>query len=317
METDQAPEAAVEASSEEEAPLTAPVLETESPDPQGVPEVEGSSEGQVEPDKPNDRELELAEKFNQVTERERVLRDSEDTNRSAAEELKTAQDILAKFKDNPLEGLKALGIDFKDVANIVLNDDQPTAEMQVSKLRADIEARDKAAEEKEEKEIQAKEAAEQKYQNEEQERAVIYAKDQIQQLIDGNPEKYELIKTQNAQDIVWDVAAGIFQKTKVLPEWDKVCEQVEEQLTKEVEKYFETNKFKAKYQQIPKVMNHDDERDLEANYYSRQMIEEKHGRSLSNHMASEGSSAPTSNDYRTDEESKEYLAAKLTRMLEA
>lgn len=304
----------------------APSEDVISSEPEVEPEVVGTEAPEnspqekapdPEPEKPTDKELELSEKFNQVTERERVLRDAEEKNKLSADELKSANDILAKFKENPLEGLRALGIDFKDVANLVLNDELPTAEMQVKELRDKMAARDKAFDEKEAKEIQTKHEANEKFAFQEQEKAVTQAKLDIKNIIDGEPEKFELIKSQNAYEMVFDIAGQIFEETKVLPDWDDVCIKVEDQLTKEVEKYFETNKFKSKYQEIPKSTNHDDERDLEANYYAKQMLEEKHGRSLNNYMTSEGAKAPASNDYRTDEESKEYLAAKLTRMLEA
>lgn len=270
-----------------------------------------------EPEKPSERELELSEKFNQVTERERVIRESEETNKSAAEELKVAQDILAKFKENPLEGLKAMGVDFKDVANLVLNDEVPTAEMQIKKLREEITSKEDAATSAADKALQTKNEELEKYKAEEQEKAITTAHVEIKTLIDGDPEKFELIKNQNAYDMVFDIAGKIYQKTKVLPEWGEVAVKVEEQIEKEMEKYFETDKFKSKYQRIPEVTNHNDERDLEANFYGKQMIEEKYGRSLTNQMTSDGAKPKSHNDYRTDEESKEYLAGKLAKMLEA
>jgi hypothetical protein len=280
-------------------------------------QVEEVAEVAPEPDKPSERELELSEKFNQVTERERVLRESEESNKSTADELREAREILAKFKDNPLEGLRAIDIDFKDVANLVINDEKPTAEMQVKQLREEIEDRRNKEETDSKLAEETKTIHEQKIQAQEQEAAVETARGEINTLIADNPEKYEMINTQNATDIVWDVAAGIYNKTKVLPKWEDVCDKVEDQLTKEVEKYYATDKFKSMYQKIPEKVSFDDERDLDVNYYGKQLIEEKYGRSLTNHMEATGAKAPERKDYRTDEESKSYLADKLKKMLEA
>ncbi len=294
-----------------EAEGDAPTMGIETPE-TGSEEIEPVPE----PEKPTDRELELSEKFNLVTERERVLRESEETNKSSAAELAANKEIFQKFKDNPLEGLRALGIDFKDVANLVINDEQPTAEMQVKKLRDEIESRENESREAKEKSEQDAQAEAEKLQTDQQDRAVATAREQIKTLVDDNPEKFELIKQQDAYDLVFDIAGQMYEKTKVLPAWEEVAAKVESQISEEMEKYYETNHFKSRYQKIPEKISHDDERDMEANYYGHKMIEEKYGRSLNNQMTADGAKPANSNDFRTDEESKAYLAAKLTRMMQ-
>lgn len=283
-------------------------------------------DGTPTPAEPDQKEIDLAEKFNMVTAREKELRDSEEnikrereTHTTATGELEEARQLIKNFKDNPLEGLKALGIDFKDVAEMVLNEDKPTPDQRVRKLEEQLAQRDIDADEKAKASVQAKEEADQKWAASEQDRHIKEAEQSIKSEIDaeGNEDKYEFIKSQEAYDLVFEVAAIEYKDNKNILTWEEAATKVEEHLWNEHAKMSGTKKFKAKYQDVPPVISHDDERDMEANYYGRKHIEELYGRGLSNQMASEGSKAPEKSDWRTDEESKEYLANKLRKMMEA
>ena len=83
-ETAAAPEAAAPEEAAGIEPAAEPAMGSEAPE--NEPEQNTPA---PEPEKENVRELELAEKFNQVTEREKVLRDTEESNKSSAEELKS------------------------------------------------------------------------------------------------------------------------------------------------------------------------------------------------------------------------------------
>lgn len=269
-------------------------------------------------------EIDLAEKFNQVTARERELRETEDkikvereTHTTSRSELDAANKLIQDFKNNPLQGLKNLGIDFKDVAEMVLNEEQPTPEHRVRKLEETLAERDRVAEEAKVKASEEEATAKQEHEVAENERHLSQAKATIREVVDGNEEKYEFIRSQDAYDVVFEVAARAFAETKTLLTWEEAAEKVENQLWEDYDKLTATKKFKDKYQAVPPKISHDDERDMEANYYGRKHIEELYGRSLNNQMTSEGSVAPEKSDYRTDEESKEYLAAKLRKMMEA
>jgi len=314
------PSAAPEYSSEEQVDAVLPsepeekVVGTEPP----------SEGGDKAPSEPDQKEIDLAEKFNQVTAREKELRDGEEsikrereTHTTAASKLEVANKIIQDFKDNPLEGLKAMGIDFKDVAEMVLNEDKPTPDQRVRKLEDQLRQRDIDAKEKTEADAQAKTEADKKYADSEQARYIAEAEESIKKEIDGNEDKYEFIRSQGAYDLVFEVASKVYAETKKLITWEEAAVKVEEYLWEEHGKLAGTKKFKDKYQEVPAKISFDDERDIEANYYGRKHIEELYGRSLNNQMASESSKAPEKSDYRTDEESKEYLAEKLRKMMEA
>jgi len=314
METE-APEAAAP---EVETVTTDAPLETEVVGTETTPEIVDIP--------PTASEIEMSEKFNQITAREKVLRDSEelmkgerDTHGATTAELEETRKILATFKDNPLEGLKALGIEFKEVAERVINDGAPTAEHRVAKLekqwsdqrQADQDA--KAASDASQKE------ADEKFQAEEQEKAITTTRRDIANLIDEGGDKFEMIKAQGAQDVVFDVAAAHYKETKKLMPWAEAAEKVEAQLVDEVEKYINTAKFKAKYQPVvakPEVSVEELE-DQESNYYAREMLRDKYSKILSNGMSSEGAAAPDPAVWLDDEASKDMLAKKLSKMLEA
>lgn len=272
------------------------------------------------------KEIELSERFNQVTAREKELRESNDriktereTFESRGRELEEAQRFRQTFKDDPLAGLKALGVEFKDIAERVLNDDVPTADHKIAKLekqwadklQAETEAATKAEEE-------AKEANE-KSASAERQAAIDEAHGNIKQVIDESPEKFELIKTQGAEQLVFDIAGDVYRETGKLLPWSEAAEKVEKQLEEEMEKVYGTERFKGRYQKRPdrEERSQDEKEHDEANFYAKKLLQEKYSGMLSNQMTSETGTPPETERWRTDEESKDFLAEKLKKMLEA
>jgi len=291
---------------------------------EGTPEPK-DAEGTPEP---SPKEIELSEKFNQITAREKDLRDAEERIKTEREsfgqttsELEETRKILADFKDDPLAGLKALGIEFKDVAERVINDGVPTAEHRVAKLEKQWDAKRQADSDAAEAAETSKKEADEKFQAEAKERAVSETQKAISQTISEGGDKYEMIRAQGAEDLVFDVAAQVYRDTKKIMTWTEAADKVEEQITAEVEKYLETPKFKAKYQLVPEKQDKtvEDQEHEDSNFYARKMLNEKYGRILNNQMSSESSSTtpepPTK--WLDDEESKDFLARKLKKMLEA
>jgi len=309
---------------------SAPAESTAAPEgtetPSGVVGTEAEGTAAPAAPEPTPKEIELSERFNQVTAREKELRESNDriktereTFESRGRELEEAQRFRQTFKDDPLAGLKALGVEFKDIAERVLNDDVPTADHKIAKLekqwadklRSEEEAATKAEEE-------AKEANE-KSASAERQAAIDEAHGNIKQVIDENPEKFELIKTQGAQQLVFDIAGDVYRETGKLIPWDEAAAKVEEQLESEMEKVYGTERFKGRYQKRPDrtEKSQDEKEHDEANFYAKKLLKEKYGGMLSNQMTSETGTPPETEQWRTDEESKDFLAAKLKKMLEA
>jgi len=306
------------------APEVAAPVAPEIPDaPVGIEPV-GTDLTPAEPSTPTPSEIEMSEKFNQVTAREKELRDSEDkikiereTHGATTAELEETRKILATFKDDPLAGLKALGIEFKEVAERVINDGAATAEHRVAKLEKQWDDKRQADQDAAEAAETSKKAADEKFQAEEKERAISRTQEDISRTIAEGGDKYELIRAQGAEELVFDVAAAVYKETKKIMTWVEAADKVEAQITAEVEKYLETPKFKAKYQLIPdkKEISEEEQDDKDNNFYARELLKDKYSRVLSNKMVSEGATPQDPTKWLSDDESKDYLAKKLERML--
>ena len=317
---------------ENETPAeVAEVAEVVAPDAPVEGQEVGADPTPVDADSPptlTPREIELSEKFSQITQREKNLRDAEarikveqETIGATASEIEETKKILATFKDNPLAGLKALGIEFKDVAERVINDGEPTAEHRVAKLErewiAKRDADQAAAAEAEE----AQKEADKKLQNETKERAIAQTQKDIAAVIQAGGDKFEMIRAQGAENLVFDVAAQVYRDTKKIMTWEEAAEKVEKQITGEVEKFLETGKFRSKYQLRPAEpeVSEEEKEDGDSNFYARRMLNEKYGRILDNSMT--GTSSGTdkkstpSERWLSDEESKDHLAKRLKAML--
>jgi hypothetical protein len=308
-----------------ETPAAAPEVETVTPDaPVEVEPVGTEPTPEPSDSTPTPSEIEMSEKFNQVAAREKDLRDSEDkikaereTHGATTAELEETRKILATFKDDPLAGLKALGIEFKEVAERVINDGAPTAEHRVAKLEKQWTDQRQADADAREASETAQKAANEKFQAEEQERAVIQTEKDIAGVIEAGGDKYELIKAQGAESLVFDVAAQVYKETKKILTWEEAADQVEKNISDEVEKYLATSKFKAKYQPVPdkKEISEDEQDALDSNFYARELLKDKYSRVLNNQMVSEGAAPQDPAKWLSDEDSKDYLAKKLERML--
>lgn len=314
--SDEAPEVVAEAVTPD-----APV-EGQAVDPAPSP-VEGDSTPA-----PSAREIELSEKFNQITAREKDLRDAEarikderETMGVTASEHEETRKILATFKDNPLAGLKALGIEFKDVAERVINDGEPTAEHRVAKLEREWTAKRDADQAASDTAAKAQEESLKELQIEKKERAVAQTQKDISAVLEEGGDKYEMIRAQGAENLVFDVAAQVYRDTKKIMTWNEAADQVEKQITAEVEKFLETGKFKAKYQLRPEKVevSEEEQEDGDSNFYARRMLNEKYGRILDNTMTGSNggvSEKPTTPErWLSDEESKDHLAKRLKAML--
>ena len=311
-----------------ETPEVAEVVASDAPvEGQAVDADPTPAEGDSTPTQ-SPREIELSEKFSQITLREKDLRDAEarikveqETIGATASEIEETQKILATFKDNPLAGLKALGIDFKDVAERVINDGEPTAEHRVAKLEREWIAKRDADQANADKAEEAKKESDKKLQVEAKERAVAQTQKDISAVIHEGGDKYEMIRAQGAENLVFDVAAQVYRDTKKIMTWEEAAGQVEKQITEEVEKFLETGKFKAKYQLRPEevVVTEEEKEDGDSNFYARQNLNEKYGRILGNRMTSTNNGAGEKSDspekWMTDEESKDHLAKRLKAML--
>ena len=131
---------------------TAETQITEATPEGGAPE--GGAPEAKPPEPEPDQNIDLAKKFNKLTEDEKVLRGKEETLKTEREEFASQQEALAGLKENPLKALKAMGISFKDLAQQVLNDEEPTTEQKLKTLEEQVLADKKTREERDAKQEQ-------------------------------------------------------------------------------------------------------------------------------------------------------------------
>lgn len=273
-------------------------------------DIEVEREGEDAGDKPSP--LDFAKKFNELTASEKRLREKEESFKKERDEIMSLKEEISKLKENPLQALEAAGWSFKDLAEMILNDEKPTTEQRIESLEERILSEKKEREEREQAQKTAEEEKIKQFEEQRAKEAIEKAHRDIKELVDGSDE-YEMIQAEGAYDLVWEVIEEAYNATeKVLP-FAEAAQKVEEYLTQEAEKVFSVGKFKKKYQPIPEP---EEKVDIGHNYYYQKMLEEKYGRSLTNDMQSD-SAAPSHREkpFLSDEESKAVLAKKLKDML--
>lgn len=285
----------------------------------------------TDPEKPDltgdgNHEIEFAKRFDQLTRQEKALRLKEEKLKLDSEKYEPLQRQIEELKTNPLKALKDAGWTFKELAELILNDEKPTVDKRLDDLQnkfdADIKSR-MDREEREKQEAKERKEAEEKATFEKQ---VGQIKQAIEDLVNENEEEYELIKNQNAFDLVWDVIQEVFNQTdgKKMLTIQEAAKSVEDYLYNEAEKNLSAKKFQSRFKRIEEPSEDDQEfakkvEDMRApNHYMKKLLEEKYGRGLSNDMQAEGSGGKKeSSIYLTDDESKALLAEKLRRRLQA
>ena len=191
------------------------------------------------------KEDEFSSRFAALSRREKYLRDQEAKIKADAEKYKSYADLKDKVKDNPLAVLQEYGLDLDTIISASLGEDAPppTVEEQLAALREEMA---KEKEEASNREKAAKEAEEKAYQ-ESIDEAIVSHKIAIADHISQNTEKYELIKLQNAEDLIWEVTEAHFDNNDgevLTPE--QAADKVEAYLEQQITKAMELSRFKSK-----------------------------------------------------------------------
>lgn len=227
---------------------SAPALNVVSPEPsvaingQEV-ELPTKDEPEKEPEKKEEDEGKWAQRFAILSKREKELQ-------RKAQELKAAQEaedykafIAAKQSRNPIQALQALGMSFQDAAQFVLNDQkhpEPTVEDQIKELKAQIarQEEERALREEQEKQDYVK-------------RTIDNHKRDIASYIKTNPDKYELILANDAQDTVFEVIEEYYNKFNKIMPIDEASQKVEDWLTERAQALLKLKKFQPVAQPTP------------------------------------------------------------------
>lgn len=268
------------------------------------PQIE--AEPKAEPPKKTDDFL--APKFAALTRKERQVREMERSIKQKEAEIaqklaefeeksKSAQAqesaLLAEMRKNPLRFMEKHGLTFDQLTEMQLNAQNPTPEMLMEQMRAELKA------EMEEKYGKLTESLAEKEKREAQERydaAVNGYKSEIQEFVTKNAETYELIVANGATDLMFETAEAFYKQTGQVPDLERVAQAVEKHLEDEANKILSLKKFQ-KLQQPQKT-------EAKPNQTAP---------TLSNTLAAEV--PKSSNKLLSDEQSKAE-AAKLLRWIE-
>jgi hypothetical protein len=247
----------------------------------------------------------LAPKFAALTRKEKQIREYERSLKAKETELQakfadyetksksTANNesqLLAKLKSNPLKFMTEHGLTFEQLTEMQLNNENPTTEMQMAQMRADLEAK------MEEKYSKLNESLRQKEEREEREaveRAETGFKSSLNEFVSANPEKYELITANAATELMFDTAKAFYEETKRVPSFEEIADAVEAHLEEQATALFKLKKFqKLQPQTAPKPST------------------TQAAPTLSNTLAAE---VPKSGTSKLSEEQSMELAAKMLR----
>lgn len=254
--------------------LSAVVAAAEVPETAATPEAlaqETASEGAEkskeleEPKKLEDapKDEKFASKFAAISRQEKRLKEQERTFKAsmAAKERELAdkaanigKDMIprARIKQEALEVLKEEGITLQMLADMILNDGKPTQDMVFNQKEKEI--RDEIASLRKEREEEKRLAQEEK-----NSQALHAFKTEISDYTKNNPE-YELIRANDASELVYEVIEQHHSETGEILDIKKAADAVEEHLLDDAVKHVNVEKVKKKMapqepkkQEAPKV----------------------------------------------------------------
>lgn len=183
-------------------------------------------------------------KLAKLKERERLVESRES---ETVEKTTQAEQIIAKeaeikvlIKKSPLKALEHLGITFEELTKAILNEEDPDPKYDALKAELDEVKGKLTADEQAIKD--AADAAE----KQRLDKAVDFFKTQIKEVVDKGEDNYELIKLNDAHDLVYEVVENYFeQHGKLLPAKD-AADHVEKWLEERAETIVKSKKVQAK-----------------------------------------------------------------------
>jgi hypothetical protein len=269
-----------------------------APEPVTQPVPEPIAEKPVPPKA--DRFAALARKEQEVFRKQQAVRHQQAILAQQAEEIRAFQAAKQQALANPLDALKQLGLSYEDITKFVLNDNQPTPELETMSLRREIDQiKRQTAEERERSVREQREMMER-----EQQVTIAAFREEVNDYVGQHKETYELTNIYGSASLVSDVIEEHYNeqlrtgvatpKLLTIPEAAKL---VEEHLENEVRKAQVTKKFAATQQEVASPQG------------GRQAQVPKIGPTLSNDL----SASVTGNSQRPRTEA-ERVAAALARL---
>ena len=216
-------------------------------------EVEQSLEEAREPEKSDD----FSRKFAALSRREKEIRAKEAEYDKRIAELEERLGSFGKkpepepelpieyrLKKDPLRALEDMGLSYDKLTELALNDGKLTPEMQMRLMREELEGDYKKKFEELENRILEKEKSDEQRRYDDIQRGF---QNEIEDFVESNADRYELIKANEANDIIYDVIEEHYNDTGRILDIEEAAEAVENYLEEEAEKIFKLGKFRSKF----------------------------------------------------------------------
>ena len=145
-----------------------------------------------------------------------------------------------RLKKDPLKTLQELGYDYETLTELVLNEGKLTSDMQLNLLKEDLKR------EMEEKygSLEQKLLEKEKREEEEKYNQIVNGfKNDIEDFVSKDPEAYELIQANNANDLVFEVIEEHYNETGSVLDIKTAAEAVESYLEEEAKKLLKLKKL--------------------------------------------------------------------------
>ena len=216
-------------------------------------EVEQSLEEAREPEKSDD----FSRKFAALSRREKEIRAKEAEYDKRIAELEERLGSFGKkpepepelpieyrLKKDPLRALEDMGLSYDKLTELALNDGKLTPEMQMRLMREELEGDYRKKFEELENRLLEKEKSDEQRRYDDIQRGF---QNEIEDFVESNADRYELIKANEANDIIYDVIEEHYNDTGRILDIEEAAEAVENYLEEEAEKIFRLGKFRSKF----------------------------------------------------------------------
>lgn len=187
------------------------------------------------------QEEKFASKFAALSRKEKALLEREKSIKEQSSKFEKFGSLLETAKENPLALLEEAGLTFDDLANYVLSqgkEKDPASEV-MKRLEALESQRAEDQKRAEQKELDRQKAY--------VEKAITEYRKDLDGYIAANPDDYELILANNAQDDVWEVVEEYFYETGEILAPEQAAKQVEDYLVAEAEKLLKSKKLASRF----------------------------------------------------------------------
>lgn len=218
-------------------------------------QVEESLEKANEPEKSDD----FSRKFAALSRREKEIRAKEveydkriaeleqrfnSFNQQSEPEPEPELPIEYRLKKDPLRALEEMGLSYDKLTELALNDGKLTPEMQMKLMREELEGDYKKKFEDLENRLLEKEKSDEQRRYDDIQRGF---KNEIDEYVNSNLDKYELIQANEANDIIYDVIEEHYNDTGRILDIEEAAQAVENYLEEEAQKLLKLGKLRSKF----------------------------------------------------------------------